>query len=58
MLVCSETLAASSNTDEDSFNLSSTTDAALGDLRPTYTNNFSNANYEALGVITVLQMML
>ena len=45
----SETLAASSNTDEDSFNLSSTTDAALGDLRPTYTNNFSNANYEALG---------
>ena len=45
----SETLAASSNTDEDSFNLSSTTDAALGDLRPTYTNNFSNINYQALG---------
>ena len=45
----SETLAASGNTDEDSLNLSSTTDAALGDLRPTYTNNFSNANYEALG---------
>ena len=45
----SETLAISSNTEEDSLNVSSTTDAALGDLRPTYTNNFSNANYEALG---------
>jgi hypothetical protein len=46
----SETLANSANTDEDSFNLSSTTDAALGDLRPTYTNIFSNANYSAMGI--------
>ena len=45
-----ETLAVSSNFAEDSFNLSSTQDIALGQLGVSFTNIFNNDGYSTLGI--------
>ena len=45
-----ETLAASSNYAEDSFNLSGTSDTSTGQLQVSFTNIFNNDGYSALGV--------
>ena len=45
-----ETLHASSNFVEDSFNLSGTQDVSTGQLEVSFTNIFNNDGYSALGV--------